>query len=218
MSPAAGIDVGGDRLHVVVVDDEARVVHAVVARPDDTASVVDLLLGADAQRVAIDSPDAPSTLPHAGDVDLSPKFRQARCGEIALGRQQRLWVSWVTPNEGPFPRWMEAGFAMFEAVRDAGIDAIEVYPHAVYRVLAGARLPSKLGAAGIAARAQVLRAAGIDGGPHLEMWSHDGLDAAAAAYVAADLDAVAVTCGHDGSAIWIPGRSVACGLDGTVAP
>jgi predicted nuclease with RNAse H fold len=41
----------------------------------------------------------------------------------------------------------------------------------------------------------------------LEMWSHDGLDALLAALTAARCAegvAVEVTCGHDGSAIWLP--------------
>jgi hypothetical protein len=80
-----------------------------------------------------------------------------------------------------------------------------VYPHAAFRVLAGRRrLPSKLTPEGVNARVEILRAAGVDGGAFVSMWSHDALDATVAAVVVADPQAVAVTCGHDGSAIWLP--------------
>ena len=203
MRAAAGIDVAGDRLHAVVIDEERRVLEARVWSPADSSALAAWLAAFGVERVAIDAPDAASTAPHREDATLSPKFRVARCGEIELGRRHRIWVSWVTPAESPFPAWMAAGFALFDAVRSQGIDAIEVFPHAAYRLLAGRRLASKLRPDGIAARVAAVRAAGVEV-PYLEMWSHDGLDALAAALVAADAQAVGVTCGHDGSAIWVP--------------
>lgn len=87
-------------------------------------------------------------------------------------------------------------------------ELLEVFPQGIFRVLAGGPVASKMTPAGLAARADLLREAGIsDAG--LAMWGHDGLDAAAAALVAlhhAQGRAEAVTCGHDGSAIWLPAR------------
>ena len=200
----AGVDVGGDRLHVVVLDGRRAVVDAFVSDPSEVDAVVDRLSSGGVRRAGVDAPDAGSVAAHATDTTLTPKFRSARCGEIALGRERGIWVSWATPVEPPFARWMEAGFATHGALRARGIETVEVYPHAAFRVLAGgSRPPSKTTAAGLRARVDLLEAADVRG-EHLAMWSHDALDAAAAALVVADEHAVEVTCGHDGSAIWLP--------------
>ena len=153
----------------------------------------------DADRIAIDAPDALSTEPHAGDETLSPKFRPARCGEVELGRRHGIWVSWVTPSKPPAPPWMQRGFELHAALPNT----VETYPHAAFRILtrAGTRLLPKTGAPGRAQRHELLATAGI----HLEPSSdHHTLDAAVAA-LAAD----PVTCGHDGSAIWLPAAPAA---------
>jgi hypothetical protein len=94
--------------------------------------------------------------------------------------------------------------ALFDALADAGLDAVETYPHAVFRSLAGgARVPAKSSPAGLARRVELLQEAGVRE-PTLPLWGHDGLDACAAALVAASNDPRVVTCGHDGSAIWLP--------------
>lgn len=157
-------------------------------------------------RVAIDAPSGLSTLVHADDLTLAPKFRVARCGEIALGREVGIWVPWVSPAVGvaELAPWSSVGLALFAACADAGIEAVETFPHAVFRTLnGGARVAAKSKPEGLAERAALLRAAGVDE-PTLPLWGHDGLDAAAAAVVATDPEARSVTCGHDGSAIWIP--------------
>ena len=163
-------------------------------------------LGGDVHRVAIDAPAALSPLAHADDGALAPKFRAARCGEIALGREHGVWVPWVSPPLGAdeIAGWIGVGLALFAAFADAGIDAVESFPHAVFRSLAGGRVPAKSSPAGLARRVELLRAAGVVE-PSLPLWAHDGLDAAACALVAADASARRVTCGHDGSAIWLPG-------------
>jgi predicted nuclease with RNAse H fold len=200
----AGVDVGGDRLHAVVLDERRRVADAFVADPAAVEELVERLVAAGVRRVGVDAPDAASAAAHAANSSLTPKFRHARCGEIALGRERGIWVSWATPVDPPFARWMEAGFAAHAALRSGGVETVEVYPHAAFRVLAGgSRPPSKTTPAGLRARVDLLEAAGVRG-EHLAMWSHDALDAAAAALVVADEHAVAVTCGHDGSAIWLP--------------
>jgi hypothetical protein len=151
--------------------------------------------------VAIDAPGGPSEGHHVDDGTLSAKFRPARCAEVALGRAG-YWVSWVT-GAGPFAPWMEVGFEVWRALDD--LAPREVFPYAVFRELAGgARLASKQTLAGRRARATVL--------PWLpegaDLWSHDGLDAAAACAVAGDPDARCVRCGdHEGgSPMWLPAR------------
>jgi predicted nuclease with RNAse H fold len=200
---ALGIDVGAERLHCVVLGAGGRVVEARVLRADDLEGVRSL--AATVMAIAIDAPAAPSTAPHASDASLSAKFRPARCAEIGLGRLRRLWVPWVTPVAGPFPAWMAVGFTLFEALRERP-NVVETYPHAVFRTLAAGPVRPKRAADGIAARVALLEAAGVRE-PRLGMWSHDGLDAVAAAVAARgvlDSSSIGVTCGHDGSAIWLP--------------
>jgi len=198
-----GIDVGTRQLHAVALDEHARVVGVAVldaTRPD---AVVGWTAAADA--VAVDAPDRWSTAPHATDDDLSPKFRTARCGEIALAREHRVWVPWVTPTR-PVEGWIRVGIDLFAALRAAGHEPVEVYPHAVFCALGGRRPPPKQQLAGAEARIRLLESAGLTA-TSLPMWSHDALDAAAAALVAlhhANGVARPATCGHDGSAIWLP--------------
>jgi len=205
----AGIDVGADRAHVVVLDvprhgTACKVLDAFVTDRTDTANAITRLEATGVGLVGIDGPDAASIAAHAHDDALAPKFRTARCGEIALGRERGIWVSWATPARAPFAAWMQHAFALHAAARASGLEPREVYPHAAFRVLAGgSRPPSKSTAAGVRARVALLRAAGIDA-PVLDGWSHDALDATVAALVMADASAVGVSCGHDGSAIWLP--------------
>jgi predicted nuclease with RNAse H fold len=101
---------------------------------------------------------------------------------------------------------MARGLELFRALTDAGVETIEVFPYAGYRALAGtSRLPKKTTAAGIKDRIRLLRERGIDE-PHLEMWSHDGLDALLAALIALGPRRAV---GHEGpgcdeSKIWLP--------------
>ena len=169
----------------------------------DTAAVVALL-----QRVggvAVDSPGAWSTAPHAGDESIAPKFRLGRCGEIALGREYGIWVPWSTPPKPAPGTWMAAGIGLFAALQREGHDPVEAYPYGGFRLLAGGPLPKKTTPDGRAARAALLRSAGVevDG---LER-SHDFLDAALVALVARQRSlglARVATCGHDQSGIWLP--------------
>jgi predicted nuclease with RNAse H fold len=173
--------------------------------PADDADAVVAWIGDDVPRVAIDAPSALSALAHADDESLAPKFRVARCGEIALGREAGIWVPWVSPCEGDeVAPWIAVGLSLFFAFAEAGVDAVETYPHGVFRRLAGReRIAPKSSAEGRAQRIGLLRAAGVRE-VTLPLWDHDGLDALAAALVAADPSAEAVTCGHDGSAVWLP--------------
>jgi predicted nuclease with RNAse H fold len=203
-----GIDIGVRRLHVVALTAGGAVADARPWPAEDTTGVAASL--AAGVSIAVDAPDSWSTLPHRGDERLSKKFRTARCGEIALGRQFGLWVPWVAPADPTeAPAWMRVGVELFTALRAAGHDPVEVYPHAAFRVLAGrggSRLPPKSSPAGRAARVALLQAAGVAGVATLAS-SHDLLDAAAAALVALHRQrgvATAATCGHDATAIWLP--------------
>ena len=210
MSVVAGVDIGGRAAHVVVLDGR-KVKSAALWPTQDLAQLADVLAGCDV--VAIDSPDrwSPGAIPeHAG---LSPKFVAARCAEFELARKYRYWVPWVTPRPPQAPdehrryAWIERGIELFD--RLAGRTAtIEVYPNSIFRRLGGLTpLPSKSTMPGLGRRVELLRSAGIRE-EHLDMWSHDSLDASAAAVVAhcwTESLAEEVSCGHDGSAMWLPG-------------
>ena len=199
----AGVDVGARRLHLIVIDRRCQIRRAEVveaAEPEKMLALVDRVKG-----VAVDSPGAWSTSPHADDETVSHKFRLGRCSEIALGREYGIWVPWSTPPEPESGTWMATGIALFDALRAAGHDPVEAYPYGGFRLLAGGRLPKKTTPEGRTTRAQLLRSAGVevDG---LEK-SHDFLDAALVALVARQRSqgtARVATCGHDQSGIWLP--------------
>jgi predicted nuclease with RNAse H fold len=201
-----GVDVSARTLHCAAIDSCGLFLDHAVLSADDRGALARWCAGAAV--VAIDAPEMPSTAPHAGDRTLAPKFRAARCAEVELGRRHRSWVSWVAPREPPFPGWMESGFRAFEALRvPGGPGLLEVYPHAGFRELAGGRpLASKRSAAGRRQRAELLGQVGL-AGDGVEELSHDLIDALMAALTARDRArgrARRVTCGHDGSAIWLP--------------
>lgn len=199
----AGVDVGARRLHVVVLDGGSRVARAEVVAAADIVTLLDLMAGVES--VAVDSPGAWSTSPHAGDETVARKFRLGRCSEIALGREYGIWVPWSTPPEPQPGTWMAIGIGVFDTLRAAGYDPVEAYPYGGFRVLAGARLPKKTSAEGRAVRAGLLRRAGVEVNG-LEN-SHDFLDATLVAIVARDRatgTARVATCGHDQSGIWLP--------------
>ena len=212
-----GIDLGASTLHAVVLsaaaDGRGEVEEARTFDSTDLAGVVTLAEGVDA--IAIDAPVELSTAPHRADQSLSPKFRTARCGEIALGQQAGIWVPWVTPADpAKVSGWMTVGFATWAALRAAGHEPIEVYPAGVFRVLNGTVPPKKSRLAGLRARVALL-AQHVALPDSVDMWSHDGLDATAAALIARwSRDGRAERIGHaaptcDSSSVWIPDRSLA---------
>src|SRR5436305_13323349 len=95
-----GVDVGAEKLHAVALPLDVRVF-------GDVGELAAWARGAGA--IAVDAPAQLSTRPHADDVELAPKFRAARCGEIALGREHGYWVPWVGPGERPDGRWLAVG-------------------------------------------------------------------------------------------------------------
>ncbi len=137
-----GIDVGARRFHAVALDELGRVTDALTFLAADVGAVVGWAEGAAA--IGVDSPDRWSTAPHVADASLSPKFRTARCGEIALGTAHGIWVPWTTPVTPSPNTWISTGIHLFAALRASGHDPLEVYPHGVFRVLNdGVRPPPK---------------------------------------------------------------------------
>ena len=134
----AGIDVGERLLHCARVDADGRILDRATLPARDPDALARWCSGASV--VAIDAPEAPSTMPHADSAELAPKFRAGRCAEVELGRSHGSWVSWVAPGGPPFPRWMEVGFGVYRAIgRLERTERLEVYPHAAFRELAGGR-------------------------------------------------------------------------------
>jgi predicted nuclease with RNAse H fold len=207
------VDLGASAIHLIVLDASRRVIDGRVLAPEESGQL--LALAEDATAVAIDAPAALSTAPHAADASLSPKFRRARCCEIALGRRHGLWVPWVTPQlGGPVPAWMKVGFELYRQLQANGSHPIEVFPYAGFKRLAGgSALLKKTTPAGIRRRVELLEAQGV-GAHWLRLWSHDAIDAALAALLALgsqDGWVLRVGCDgggeDDGSAIWVPARS-----------
>jgi predicted nuclease with RNAse H fold len=197
-------------LHVVWLDPSGRLSDSDVFDGEDVETLAERC--ASALAVAVDAPDRPSTGAHADDTQVGKKFRTGRCAEVSLGRQKGHWVPWTTPPEPVPVGWISVGIAVHKTLSEQGQRVIEVYPHAAFRELARSEsLPKKTTRAGVSRRVEILRAVGIDD-PHLEMWSHDSIDAAVAAYVALQAHtgkAERVTCPeqdhkNDGSAIWLP--------------
>ena len=206
-----GIDLGVRALHVVTLERSGarlRVADARIVTPDaigDLAPVVET-----ARAVAIDAPAAPSRGCHTDDGSLAPKFRTARCGEIALGRGAAIWVPWPTPTRTTdAPAWMQVGFTAWATCRAHGPEPMEVYPAGAFRVLAAGKVPPKSTPAGLEARRRLL-ADTVEPPAGFAMWSHDGLDATVAALTAADAaEGAATAYGHtdpgcDPVAVWMP--------------
>jgi predicted nuclease with RNAse H fold len=206
MGVVVGIDVAADRLNCVALEATGSYAGGRVYAADELAALSDWVAAADV--VAIDAPAQLSTAPHSVDDSLAPKFRAARCAEIALGREHGLWVPWTSPTTSPPAGWIATGLAVYSALAGSvRAELIEVFPYAGFRVLTRpARLARKTSVAGIRQRVDALRAAGLRV-KNLELWSHDSIDAALAAIIARQRQngsAAPVTCGHDDSVIWLP--------------
>jgi predicted nuclease with RNAse H fold len=201
-----GIDVGQRALHAVMLQEAVsgpRVTARQVFAPDDMGALVEWCGRAP---VALDAPLGPSTAPDGAHASVAPKFRHARCAEVALGVRHRIWVPWPTPRVVPAASWMAVGMAAATALEAGGHDVLETYPHGVFRRLAaGAPLPRKTTVDGRRARARLLAAAGVRG--VTPNWGHDSIDAAGCALVShryVHRRAEGVTCGHDTSVMWLP--------------
>ena len=203
---AVGVDVGADRLHLVCLRPGYELAQTAVLDPADRVGVDAWFARLPCECVvAIDGPPAPSAAPFADDATVSPKFRRARGCEVELGRQRGIWVSFAT-GPGPLTGWMAEAAHVHRLATSLGHRALETYPHAIYRTLLSRRPAKKTTGAGTMDRVGALQSVGFDH-EALAMWSHDALDAAAAALVARqylDGHADAITCAVDGTSIWLP--------------
>jgi predicted nuclease with RNAse H fold len=203
---AFGVDVGAERIHLVGLTIDGSLAFARVIPTSELASFDSCLgrLPPDGV-VAIDGPAGPSAAAYTDDETVSPKFRRARGCEVELGRQRRIWVSFATGPE-PLTGWMAVAEDLHGRVIGSQRRALETYPHAVFTTLLGRRPSKKTTAAGVTDRVGLLNEAGLHE-PTLSMWSHDGLDAAAAAVVALHAHrgtADEIRSSLDGTSIWLP--------------
>lgn len=203
-SDVAGVDVGADRLHCVVIDASGDVVRSAVfgVQGDQMPSHAVAWLE-NTSCVAIDAPRELAGGHSHGS--RRGKFALARCAELALGECFGIWVPWVTPAEQSLLRnWMKIGQLLFSVLDSTRV--LEVFPYAIFRVWAASTLQAKGSVEGLAQRLALLQSHGIELPNDAEMWSHDGVDALAAAAVARDYRdgcAVAVRGDHDDSCIWV---------------
>jgi predicted nuclease with RNAse H fold len=208
---AFGIDVGADRLHIVGLSRSGEIISAQVIDPSDDRAVAAWFGSLPNQvPIAIDGPQGLSTAPFRNDETVSNKFRTARGCEVELGRQRGIWVSFVTPTvEQACAPWMKIAINIHRTAAEHGHESLETYPYAVFHTLHGARPPKKSTSAGTQFRAQLLLANGIKQ-VSLSMWSHDALDATAAALVAWHRSLGTAECvsdGRDNSSLWLPASS-----------
>lgn len=203
---AVGVDVGADRLHLVGVGSGFAIRRTAVFDPADRNGVTAWFRDLPRRSVvAIDGPPGPSAEPFANDMRVSPKFRRARGCEVELGRQRGIWVSFATGPE-PLTGWMAEAARVHGLAEDLGHRTLETYPHAIYRTLLGRRPAKKTTGAGTNDRVNALGSIGLEY-ERLSMWSHDALDAAAAAVVALHyIEGIAepITCPADATTIWLP--------------
>lgn len=210
---AIGIDLSAEAFYTVEVIASGSSAPAVslgrAFRVDDLAQAVSFCEGA--AQVAIDAPDAMSRGPHLHDGSLSPKFRTGRCSDVATSQPGGgPAVPWVTPTvDMEVPRWMVAGFTLWSALRDDGHDPMEVFPAGCFYRMNGRRWPAKKTTIqGRLDRIQLLRLY-VELPRDIELWSHDGLDAAVAALVANHGREHGTPVEHrcpnpDGSRLWYP--------------
>lgn len=210
----AGIDLGARAVFVAVLDrlgPTLGVSRTVVLEPEDHRGLASVLAGAAA--VAIDAPASRSALPHEADDRLAPKFRRARCGEVAL-RRAGIAVPFVSPSAGDaLPAWMKVGFDTWKVASSCAPTVVETYPHGVFWRLAGTPVVHKQRPEGRARRLAILEEP-VRLPADATSWRHDLLDAVACGLVAELADrgvAERLDCRadagwptHDGSAILLP--------------
>jgi hypothetical protein len=163
-------------------------------------------------RIAIDAPSGFSAGAHLYDQTVAPKFRGGRCSEIPVPGVPA--VPWITPCAGePVPAWMAFGFEVWRTLQPAfgpsgplgSSGLVETFPAACFHQLNGGRWPPrKTLFGGRAARVGLLASAGLSLPAPPGSWSHDDLDAAAAALVAAVGRPLPHECpAPDGSSLWL---------------
>ena len=217
----AGVDVGADRLNAVLISpaptaDPASLPAADPAHGADPArwAVTGVFTGgpeglvsfcSGAPRVGVDAPGGLSCGVHLGDASVAPKFRTGRCSEVPVAGWPA--VSWVTPqDEASVPGWMRTGFAVWRTLLSGGFAVVETFPAAAFHRLNGRRWPPRKSTPeGRAARLSLLSEL-VDLPVGADRWTHDDIDAAACALVAAAGQPLTHCCPEpDGSVMWVIG-------------
>jgi predicted nuclease with RNAse H fold len=125
-----GVDVGGKRkgFDVAVVDD--RRLLTLAARLDRHAVI------------ALVQRDTPMVVAIDGPRSCAPDGHTARAGERLLNRSV-CGIRWTpdarTVQENEYYAWVREGLALFEALEELGVDAIEVFPTASWTRWSGSR-------------------------------------------------------------------------------
>lgn len=198
-----GIDVGARAVHSVRIAG-GLVVGVATSPAADLAAITAFCRGTD--DVGVDAPAEASAGAHQYDDTVAPKFRTARCCEVA-GRPA---VPWVTPMAGvPVPGWMAVGFDVWAGLRSDGHDPMEVFPAGCFYRMNGGRWPARKTTVSGRRRRLDLLAEYLALPPGADAWSHDVIDATVAALVAYQGRAAAVAAPHDcphpdGSQMWFP--------------
>jgi len=183
VAPFVGLDPATHAVWAVRLrnaDGPAEVADTALMDPAGEASVLFFCDGVTV--VAVDAPDGPSEGRHLDDETLPPKFRQARCAEVAP-RSQGISVPWTTRVANPDP-WMVTGFRLWQLLRYHQHRVVETFPYAVYHRLIGARPARKGTPQGLRQRLDALHPF-VTPPPFVQAWGHDGVDALAAVCVAA---------------------------------
>jgi predicted nuclease with RNAse H fold len=125
-----GVDVGGARkgFDIALIDDRRLLA---LARRADTASVVEIARTRRPVVVAIDSPRRCAPDGHTARED-ERALAKAVCGIRWTPDAQRVHGS-------PYYEWIVQGLALFAALADAGIAALEVFPTASWTRWLGPR-------------------------------------------------------------------------------
>lgn len=132
----AGVDVGGEKkgFHVAVVDG-TRLVRP-VDNPRTVTDAVALLREVAPELVAVDSPREP-----AADGEKSRasehELRRALCG--IRYTPDRATVFGERENGDDFYGWIKHGLALYDALEEAGLEAVECFPTASWTRWGGKR-------------------------------------------------------------------------------
>jgi predicted nuclease with RNAse H fold len=159
---------------------------------DDRAALVDWVVRAAPQVVAIDAPQGWKR--RSGSAAGRSRVCDHELLRRGLGVYRVPAKAEVDDGTARLPDWMALGFDLFRALRRCGFESppdgaipgsfgqpsavIEVYPYAAFVTLLGRRPPAKTGRQGLATRVRVLRQAGVEWDDYFD---HDSLDALAAA-------------------------------------
>jgi predicted nuclease with RNAse H fold len=230
----AGIDVGERRLHCAVVDAGGRILDFATLPAGDPGALLTWCEGAGVVAIDAPEAPSTAPHADDRELAPKFRAARCAEVELGRRHGSWVpWVAPSGPPFPPWMETGFEAFRALRSGREHP-EVLEVYPHAAFRELArGRRLARKQTRPGRSERSDLLARAGLSGSALAPLaaapagdpvppsdrarhvpstapfsLSHDLLDALAAALVALDRfrrRARRVTCGHDGSAIWLPG-------------